>query len=237
MGSHSKRMKKRRELDALISGNRSKRGYEQLQPHLSQPDVVFSSSSRDGECIQPQLQGYGTRKRMGRSVSVRKRGCCIKQMYHLCLPACMVAMIMMCVAISIGIVWLQLHLKSEVETLKSRLARLERLERDEPASMADLHTSMSAVQHEVANIKQRIRPMQGQLASLQQQFEQQSAKKLVQKAQDEINQNMREISTEITNMENSITELQSETRQLTSESSRTTDDVTQLNHLLTQYKQ
>nr|XP_002126623.1 EF-hand calcium-binding domain-containing protein 14 [Ciona intestinalis] len=241
MGSHNKRMKKRRELDALLSGGRSKQGYEQLQPQSTShhADIVFSSSSRDGDNFNSHLN-YGTRK-MGRAISIRKRACCMKRLYHICLPACMVAMIVTCVVISVGIVWLQLRLKSEVDGVKMRISKLEGWSRDEPASLADLETLVSSMQLEVTNIKQQIiQPLQLKLAGLMHQVEQQSSRQITQTFQDSINtlqQNVVELTTDVTHVHQSVTGLETSTQQLHAQTTQNSDDIARISSLVTDYKQ
>ncbi|XP_078484990.1 uncharacterized protein LOC100180291 [Ciona intestinalis] len=241
MGSHNKRMKKRRELDALLSGGRSKQGYEQLQPQSTShhADIVFSSSSRDGDNFNSHLN-YGTRK-MGRAISIRKRACCMKRLYHICLPACMVAMIVTCVVISVGIVWLQLRLKSEVDGVKMRISKLEGWSRDEPASLADLETLVSSMQLEVTNIKQQIiQPLQLKLAGLTHQVEQQSSRQITQTYQDSINalqQNVLELTTDVTHVHQSISGLETSTQQLHAQTAQNSDAIAHISALVTDYKQ
>jgi len=50
-----------------------------------------------------------------------KTGCTAKRVFHLCLPACVLALVAACVTSSIGIVWMQVQMKSDIDRMKDRI--------------------------------------------------------------------------------------------------------------------
>ncbi|XP_070563164.1 uncharacterized protein [Ptychodera flava] len=115
-------MKKRKELDALLVSNgkiskkkkRSDTGHELLRTH-------DSSSEVEEYCAAP-------RKTIVRK-QARSRICAV------CFPICAFVLVVACIAVCSGLVWMNIDLKKDVDELR---IRLQKVEQDSKGSSGDL---------------------------------------------------------------------------------------------------
>uniref|UniRef100_A0A8C8RB83 EF-hand calcium binding domain 14 n=1 Tax=Pelusios castaneus TaxID=367368 RepID=A0A8C8RB83_9SAUR len=112
-------MKKRKELNALIGlaadGRRKKppkkgSGHRLLR---TEPSASDSESSSEGD----EFGALGTRSRLARGEYLR---CC-----KFCYPLCAFVILAACVVACVGLVWMQVALKEDLDTLKEKLRTME----------------------------------------------------------------------------------------------------------------
>ncbi|XP_064604636.1 EF-hand calcium-binding domain-containing protein 14-like isoform X1 [Liolophura sinensis] len=122
---HGKKMKKRRELDALVSNGKARRktrsGHELLRNE--------SDSSEIEEFSSPDTK-ISVRNRRGGSLC----GTCLTVLAFLLLLACVVA--------CAGLMWVHLELKTEIDTLRGRIQSAENSNQGVPAELESIKSQL-----------------------------------------------------------------------------------------------
>lgn len=164
-------MKKRRELDALI-GNRAKK--ENPEGHFEYDSLNSSLSSPTADLYMPPNY-YSTTKRISRT-SANGCGCTLRKLIRICLPVCFLSLVAACITACIGIVWMQVQLKTDVDKLKDQVSKLETWQVQQPLSMDDMKKTIVDLTKDVNMVQDGelgIKNLAEKLAFLKEQFEEQ----------------------------------------------------------------
>nr|CAB3241197.1 EF-hand calcium-binding domain-containing protein 14 [Phallusia mammillata] len=230
-----KRMKKRKELDALIGDRtRSGGGYEQLQRSTQRSSNVASSSSRDADTYFAPLRPYGNSTvRHGRPVAHHSKvGCTSKRAFHICLPACILALVAACVTSSIGIVWMQVQLKSDLDHIKDRIFKIERWKSDQPATLVDLQTVVGQLQRSMQEGSTSMQDLKSQLAGINSKVDKQTSSAEFARAlppmQEQLNalqQEMSDVTAKIARLRDYVQTVEKSDQTLVDKTDRITNDL------------
>ncbi|XP_039272815.2 uncharacterized protein LOC120347063 [Styela clava] len=208
-------MKKRRELDALI-GNRAKRDSGIPENGRLEYDSLSSLSSPTADTYMAPSGNYFNvpSKRVSRT-SGRGCGCTVRRMIRICLPACFLSLVAACITACIGIVWMQVQLKTDVEKLRDKVAKLETWQSNQPSALEDMKKTMTDMQKDMTSMndgENGVKILAEKLATLTQKFEDQVVvpnKRLDQlqtQAQD-VKKTIEEIKSSMKNMGTSVEEI------------------------------
>lgn len=162
-------MKKRRELDALI-GNRAKNPDGQFEY-----DSLNSSLSSPTADVYMPPNYYSATKRISRT-SPTGCGCTLRKLIRICLPVCFLSLVAACITACIGIVWMQVQLKTDVDKLKDQVNKLETWQAEQPLSMDDMKKTIVDLTKDlnlIQNGDTGIKNLAEKLALLKEKFEEQ----------------------------------------------------------------
>lgn len=164
-------MKKRRELDALI-GNRAKK--ENPEGPFEYDSLNSSLSSPTADLYMPPNY-YSTTKRISRT-SPNGCGCTLRKLIRICLPVCFLSLVAACITACIGIVWMQVQLKADIDKIKAQVSKLESWHVQQPLSMDDMKKSIAELTKDVnmiQNGESGLKNIAEKLAFLKEEFEEQ----------------------------------------------------------------
>ncbi|CAK8689629.1 unnamed protein product [Clavelina lepadiformis] len=157
-------------IDFGSRGRRDRVDYEKIKQQSQNSDIIYSTSSRDGE--KYFTSGIMLKKNTKRFE--KKKSCTARRIFFICIPACLLALVAACVTSSIGIVWMQVQLKRDMDDVKDRLTKLEQWKADEPASLANVQELVTSLEKEMMQMREGdmgIRTLNTKIAKVQHQLD------------------------------------------------------------------
>ncbi|XP_012999670.1 EF-hand calcium-binding domain-containing protein 14 isoform X2 [Cavia porcellus] len=143
-----KKMKKRKELNALIGlagdsrRKKPKKGYSSHRLLRTEPPDSDSGSSSEEE---EEFDGIGNRSRFVKGDYLR---CC-----KICYPLCAFVILAACVVACVGLVWMQIALKEDLDALKEKFRTMESNQKSSFQEIPRLNEELLSKQKQLEKIE------------------------------------------------------------------------------------
>ncbi|XP_074643019.1 uncharacterized protein LOC141900150 isoform X2 [Tubulanus polymorphus] len=152
-------MKKRRELDALVSNGKTtkrtksskKRGHELLRSE---------SDSSEEEFALPAQKSV-----------IRTRGSFWKcPLCSVCVPICIFILVTICLLLAGALIWMQLSLRRDIEILRRKVISVQSGSESTPDQLQSLHTKITEITNSIEDEKSGLTPLSNSIININKQL-------------------------------------------------------------------